>query len=497
MQVATVVVGGGVAGLCTSLDLAEAGVRVVLLERRAALGGRVRTVFEGGGDTGGPRQVSYEAGAWRVDVSHARVRKVFERFGVDLVPAPSAAVAPPDPPAPPALAPTAPSQGSLSPPREWVEGGGLTTWGRDALMVGVEAADARDARSGYAGISDSAHGSDPYGAEGPFLVAPSGFSLLVERLRDACVGAGVDVREDTRVVDLVPAAEGGYVVQCRARRGGRFSDVVYRTPTVVLCLPPHAWADWSLLRKHARSLSSAVEAEVLQHVYVRGGDPPHGRPAGPASSWVVPDTGQVVAPQYVGSGWWQVSYSSGRVARLWRDYAMQDERGFLDRVREFAHAITGRPDAAAEVRRHLWPFAVHKWRAVPGFDLPSAVTAAVRVNPVRLPGVLCAGEAFSSHQGWMEGALETSELAVHAILGARGTTPRPTADPRGASEWVVYVEGARVDVRDFAAVHPGGVSALENHIGEHLDDYMMHVGHSPHAWAVVHSLKRHHRAGER
>ena len=209
-------------------------------------------------------------------------------------------------------------------------------------------------------------------------------------------------------------------------------------------------------------------------------------------SRVVPDVGHVVAAQYAQSDWWQVSYSSGRVATMWRDYAMLDERGFLERVRSLAEKLVGGGSPVSEVRRHLWPFAFHKWRAVPNFDLARAVATCVRVNPVRLPRVLCAGEAFSSHQGWMEGALETAELAVAAVTARDGVTPRPDVVPDrtfAPREWTVYVEGLRLDVRAFADVHPGGIAALREHVGEHLDDYMLQFDHSPHAWAVVRSLK--------
>ena len=466
-----VVVGGGVAGLHVSLSLAERGMKVCLMETRPALGGRVRTAFEDV-DGGGARVVSYEAGAWRVDEAHGRVRALFRRFDVNLVPAPAATAA----------APVEAGGGTSA--AAGVPGVGLTTWGRDALTGGVEEADRRDARSGYAGANDSAHGSAPYYADGPFLVAPDGFSTLVDRLHTAVVAAGVDVRTNTRVVD-VATATGGYRVRARVRVGRRFRDDAVDAEWVVLCLPPHAWGEWPLLREHARSLRSAVEAEVLQHVYVRGGGEA-------AVSRVVPDVGHVVAAQYAQSDWWQVSYSSGRVATMWRDYAMQDERGFLERVRSLAEKLVGGGSPVSEVRRHLWPFAFHKWRAVPNFDLARAVATGVRVNPVRLPRVLCAGEAFSSHQGWMEGALETAELAVAAVTARDGVTPRPDVVPDrtfAPREWTVYVEGLRLDVRAFADVHPGGIAALREHVGEHLDDYMLQFDHSPHAWAVVHSLK--------
>jgi hypothetical protein len=53
----------------------------------------------------------------------------------------------------------------------------------------------------------------------------------------------------------------------------------------------------------------------------------------------------------------------------------------------------------------------------------------------------------------------------------------------------VRVEGHRVAVGDWAKVHPGGAAAIRNHLGEEVSSLMKHMGHSAHAWAVVHSLK--------
>ena len=118
----------------------------------------------------------------------------------------------------------------------------------------------------------------------------------------------------------------------------------------------------------------------------------------------------------------------------------------------------------------------------PAFDLARAVRFAVEPNPVDLPRLYLAGEAFSSHQAWMEGALETAEEALARY--ARG------GGPRAATETETRVDGYPVDVSAWAEAHPGGRGALVNHVGEDLGVYLRHVGHSDEAWGVAHALKR-------
>lgn len=76
-----VVVGGGLAGLATALDLVDAGLDVVVLESSQRPGGRVRTLRDrfGGG-------LHAEAGAARIPRTHARVRAWCDRYGLDLAP---------------------------------------------------------------------------------------------------------------------------------------------------------------------------------------------------------------------------------------------------------------------------------------------------------------------------------------------------------------------------------------------------------------------------
>ena len=179
--------------------------------------------------------------------------------------------------------------------------------------------------------------------------------------------------------------------------------------------------------------------------------------------------------------WFQASYSGGRIARLWHDLRLADPARFGSRLRRELGRLWGRAVRVDETRCHFWPAAFHHWRPVPGFDLGRAVRLATRPSPL-LPGVFLAGEAFSSHQAWMEGALETAELA-HAAYRSGGAPP-------AARDGDVHVEGAALDAARWAAVHPGGAGALAAHAGEDVTELMRHVGHSAHAWAVAHSLKR-------
>lgn len=403
--------------------------------------------------------VDYEAGPWRVPNTHRRVRALCAELGVPLEPLRTPNV--PEPPPAVSLA-------------------GLTTWDHNALRTGRPLeADRLDLRTGYAGETHAA--SAPYTTHADaYLVAPTGLTSLVEAMaRDL-----EDVRYDHRVVDVVRRSDGAYELTVRRRLGHN----AFRTVRLVarealfVCVPPHACREWTVFREHARSVMHSVRGGALHHIYVADGRHPKRRHVKDERTLAA----QYVSSQYPASPWFQASYTAGRLALFWHRLRMASRDLFWTTLRAQVQAMVGwTPRADAEHRSHHWPVAYHAWVAgSPHFELDQAVRCSIEPNPTRLPGVYLAGEAWSSHQAWIEGALETAELSVERFF----TTPSEAG--RCPAKEEVVVEGWPLDVSAWKAQHPGGVGPLANHLGEDVTELMLHVGHSADAWAAVHSLKR-------
>ena len=167
---------------------------------------------------------------------------------------------------------------------------------------------------------------------------------------------------------------------------------------------------------------------------------------------------------------------------MWQNLHLQSPSSFFKVLKEEVKKWTGHSiPSSSDVKHHHWNVAYHMWRAVPAFDLDKSVRLSVLPNPVDLPHLYVAGEAFSSHQAWMEGALETADLALEAYFFPPPPLPSKTA---------TRVEGREIDVTQWRNVHPGGKSAIQSYEGEDMTRLISHIGHSKHAWAVVHSLKK-------
>lgn len=459
-QHTTIVVGAGLSGLWLTSELERMGAtRPVCLEASNACGGRIRSVFS---RQEGEKKLLYEAGPWRIPETHTRVLRLFRAHSISLGPL---------------RTPTLPHNRipAVTP--------GLSMWDVNALEHGPVAADRADLETGYADQTHCASGSAPYTTHAlRYFVAHKGFSALVDSLQ-----AGLDVRLDHRVVDVTSEGQ-GYKVHILSRTGhNTFQRVDMHADALFVCVPPAVCRTWAIFDAHAKSVMSAVEQGPLHHIYMRAPMTccTHHRHA---DSLV----GQTISTQY-DNEWFQASYSGGRIARLWHHLALSQPTRFRERLCAEVSRIWKRRVRGEEVQiqSHFWQAAFHFWKPVPQFELARAVRAAVRPSPHMLPHVFLAGEAFSSFQAWMEGALETAELALAAYRAdlLHDHDDDGKEDPlRGAG--IVFVEGYPIDTTIWAKVHPGGAMALKAHEGEDVTHLMRHIQHSAHAWAVVHSLKR-------
>lgn len=436
-----VIVGAGLAGLHCADLLEKKGFHPIVLEARPVVGGRVRSARDDRG------RVIYEQGPWRIPEQHKRVLRLCERLGIHLVPLRTPTVKPPQEP------------GSVP---------GLSIWDvHAASSASVASADQHDLATGYADQTRAASGSSPYTATGSsaFFVAPEGFDQTAEALART-----VDLRPNVRVHDLV-REDGAYTVQTVRRRGERFFHEALRADVVFVCVPPSQCASWTAMRTHARPVLDAVEPGCLNHIYARGavGSVHRRSPSGLLQ--------QTIGDQY-GKGWFQASYSAGRVAEFWFRLFLVGRETASDLLSRLLGFRISTP------RVHFWAEAYHHWRPAPAFDLRKAVAKAVQPHPFRLPNLYLCGEAFSSHQAWMEGALETAELATDAFLRRKSVLRRRTAPDE------LCYDGRLIDVSEFQQVHPGGVGAISAHLlDKDVRSLMEHIGHSKFAYATIFHLQ--------
>ena len=469
----TVVIGAGVAGLYVTREMVVKGKEggVLLIEKSGNVGGRARTEYSEESVGGERNEVLFETGPWRVPDLHERVLSLLSEYGLSTRPA---------------ATPPLKKKGTFPPPIQ-----GLTTWESNAVWRGSSSeADKMDIGTGYAGETHSAGGTAPYETESKtFLIVEEGVSRLMDRMAE-----GLPIRLKTRVenvekVNFCSEAGASYRVSCVERVGRKeFRRYTLLAKEVVVCVPPSFFREWSIFKENCKSLSCSVKAGELHHIYAKCDSHPRGKHI-PS-----PLLSQTVSTQY-GNGWYQASYSGGRVARLWHNLLLASPSSFLEALKHHLSRLSPpfKIGKEEEVRSHYWHTAYHSWLPSPFFSLEKAVYSSVVPNQYKIPGVYVCGEAFSSYQAWMEGALETAEMAVDEMrLERRGkgrkAWERRELEAKGYKE-VVWLQGYPVHASPFFSSHPGGRGALESHLWEDVEEYMEQVGHSFHAWAVANSLR--------
>lgn len=473
----TIIIGAGVAGLRVARNVPDA----LVIEAAPSIGGRVRTVEREPGD------VDYEAGPWRVHDSHVRMRRLISRLGLTLTQTTSSR--------PDATHDVHTSRGRCR--GLDLHGGVLSKHDERLLASGVAQAVHTDLESGYEGFDAAAADTTVYGIDqrhpsGAYYVCSEGFGEVIRRL-----ASGARVKTNWRVTD-VTFNDGTYTVVVRERvEGSRFETHVCTTSRLVIAVPPRATMNWTICRQWLRAQVHSVRTLPLHHIYGRLWDnqtrnyvvlaPTHLKEKSSRLS-------QVVSGDHDPTSF-QVSYSGGRRARFWNRLKL--EHGLEKLTEQLRQDLLEllEPKFATnlelhDVRSHHFEHAVHYWVPAYGFRTTEEHVRRCITPHVALPELYWCGEAFSSHQGWMEGALETAEMVCEAMRKDSTGTTFPTT--RG--QLLMSIEGRLLDVSSWAQIHPGSRAAIEKYAWTperpvDATEIFEHIRHPEYSWAIVFSLQ--------
>lgn len=436
----SVIVGGGIAGVYLSTMIEDA----LLLEAQPILGGRIRTMYSN------TQKVLLEKGPWRVHESHARMLALIKKYNLHL------------------------TQTSSS-----LAGGGSAF---DAIVLKEGIARAREAEqdTGYVGMLDGMANADVYHAQdrrhkqGKYFTVDEGFQALIDAMAKT---SKASIQCNAKVKDIQYQNNIYYITYCR-RKGDSVECLTCTCDRLFLCVPPHVTKQWSIVKQYLKPQVHSVQTHPLHHIYAKGdlGYPVHVRTRGMLS--------QVVSGDY-NKRYFQVSYSAGRVAQFWNRLHLEDPTRFRSLLQEQL-AEEGFEVPLEDVKSFYWHHAVHSW--VPLYGSPpvdSLVKKSIEPHPMLLPKLYWAGEAFSSVQGWCEGALQTAELVLEACNGFSFV---PIIRNDFPTEFVV-LDKRVLDVSKWKEVHPGSRAAITKRLGYDISLLFRHINHSELSWATVFALQ--------
>ena len=467
MKKTVVIVGGGITGvyLCYRLMTTH---KVILIEKRHNLGGRIHTVFDS------KNNVLYEGGPWRINTNHRRVLKLLKSLQMPIKP----------------LSSNLPSsirafavkkKNATQQPLQRLKYTGLSTYDRNIYHKDLTYATDLDQKTGYSGIHDAFCRTHPYKEAGSFMVVPDGLSTMIERLtqliKSSPYGRNVVMWTETMVMDI--------------QRIGTKYMIDLDKPTkkqvecdkLIITSPPHTWSSWSIYQ-HLQPIAESVKTLSLHHIYAKTKSPVTVRNHQHFHIKTPSSLAQVISSAY-NNNWFQISYTSGRLADFWYRLLLVSRNKWIQKLKsELQHVIPdSHPVRFIDFRSHYFLHAIHMWKPIFGSQMAQMVQKSIEPHPIYLPYTYVAGESFSSHQGWIEGSLETAEMVLQAMCydPKRPTMGKPKYDH------VIY-DNRVVRVDAWKHRHPGSRQLIEQFLSKDITSLWKRI-HNPESTNIMNSLQ--------
>jgi len=469
-----VIIGGGIGGLHTAFRLIEGGKKdVKIYEGRGGLGGRVTTTRDKDG------KALFNNFAWRVGETNTNMIALCKEIGVKLI----EQFTPEHTKHKGAQCDGGCDESSKIETHKPPDGRAPLSAYATHCLKSTQLADKQDRESGYAGrtaqvsFPGESHGSKNYIVEnGMNRIA----TVLGEKLPEGVVNTNVRCTDVMRV-------DGKYVVELLVRNKNEYTPKVVTCDTLILAAPPVSLRGFTISKDGLMPALSAIHQRRLTHCYVKSTD----KDAPDTSTdkdriyQGYPDSilQQVISGDY-GGGVFQAAYACDRFERVWRELQYQGPAVVKQELESQLAKIKLPNDRKTPTidTVHLRSGFVHRWHIeshVNGKNKEDLMNMAVYPNAERFPGLHLVGEAYSSQQGWTEGALLTSQLAVDYVLksaekskskyGQPVALPGQDDDSKEEEEKkMMCYRGVMVDTSEWENRHPGGVGMIKYHQNEDL-----------------------------
>lgn len=441
------IIGGGIGGLYFTYVLSKnTEYTIHIYEKMKHCGGRVMSQYNENGE------LLYECGPWRISTHHKRVLSLVNELGLTLK--------------------------KIKQPI--VKKGFEKKWNFDKHQVSIpntnqlteyqyrcihsssiEKVNNEMIQTGYDEIFERANTTRSYSLQKSqeeiedFYVVVEGFSEIINRLvKRIQQKSNVHFHYECRV-DNVDFDGKNFFLWTQHRVDSKtFHLKKKKTKYLVLALPPHEIKLWKGLTLQPNL--EMVESLPLMHVYGLVKNFTKKNEKYICNSPI----SQIISSCY-SNNWIQLSYSGGRFATQLQNLLLMSKNIFENYVKtEFYHYF---PKVSIQkMVPHFWRHAVHLWRPNLKTKEVQLKKKCIHPHPTKYPNLYWIGESISSKQGWMEGALETTEDVF--MLWKQEKKIKKKKVPK---EYVVY-DGRILNVEKWKNIHPGGKDVIINHLGEDI-----------------------------
>jgi len=362
----TIIVGGGIAGLYCALRESDQGKKCLLLEASHYWGGRIKTHYN----------PQYEIGAGRFHKSHKRLFSLIKRFGLTPIPIDDQ------------MDYLDPKEGLLSHVETYLQKivsrmklhenlRNMTFYHYCVELLGKAEADHFTNALGfhepyYKNAYDYLVALQTDFVQGDYFILKEGMGELCQRMRKAIQGP---CRLDHRVESIT--------------RSGKFLKVDDQmTRRVIVTVPPSLFRHFPILDPFKQVVTQIKQGPLLR-IYAKYKTFPLSFTATTemVSRHIIPIRDGIV----------MIAYVEDKDIHPFLNKGQLKSEKEIRRVLEPIHQALNL-DEPEWIKPYLWAIGTHAWKpgAIPSMPL--------------IEGITVCGEAFSEHQSWVEGALESTEL---------------------------------------------------------------------------------------
>lgn len=441
------IIGGGISGLYFAFLLSShKNIQIHLYEKNSYFGGRIQTEYDNDG------KVLFEKGPWRIHPSHHRILQLVKQLGLvkheihqkkhkDLL--------------------QKPCNGKITSSNIKNQ---ITEYQNWCYEDSIQTANHKMLQTGYDMLLQRANGTRSYSYKKTFedterfFVLEKGFSSiissLVEKLQKR---SNVHLYSNYHVNDI-RYQKPWYTLDVKIRKHNRFILKNIKAVHVIIASPPSSVETWKSLTLFPNT--SMVSSLPLIHVYGK---------LSKQQEWnrdnekliVNSPISQIISSTFHNK-WCQVSYAAGRFAMMLQNLTLVRKKAADNYIiSEFSKY---KKSLITNIRYFFWRHAVHYWNPNIKSSEKRMMERCITPHVKKYPNLYWIGEAISTKQGWMEGALETS-LNLYKKLTC-SEKPKKKQLPK---EYVIY-DGRILNVEKWKKIHPGSKEAIENHLFEDITE---------------------------
>lgn len=453
-----IIIGGGISSLYLSyLLLKTRKYKIYLYEKNSSFGGRIKTEYSKDG------KVLYETGPWRFHSSHTLLKQLLDEFNLEYSPI--------DLPISYKGFSNKKNKKeniSLQPTTE------LSEYQYKSIKNGISETNLEEEKTGYHGIYNRANTTNTYSIpsnhQSHFFIVKEGISKLVE-----CLVQKLEEDENcflfknTMVTDIY--YKGDYEIKYKERKGNQWMEGrKKKIDSLILGIPPH-----NIKQFESFTLTENISmVHSLPLCHIMGKVSKEIKKYGNFKYICNSPISQIISSLY-SNDWIQISYSSGRMAELFQNLSIQRFSSMKNFIKKEFYKFFPKEIQIKEMKKYFWRHAVHYWLPNLKTTEDEMMKRSIEPHPKKYPNLFWIGESISKKQGWIEGALETSNSCFEELEEIK---VKPRKDTKlNKKDYVIY-NGRKINISKWKYQHPGGIETIDNHIGEDITD-LWNSYHSP------------------